>query len=96
MIKVLLKCLRIVFKIPEKEIKIRLFIHKVYSGENCEQFWSNISGIPVCLFKKTVYKPTIHTTKKNPSYKGCCRIEVSGSDFYWKVEKWINMLILTI
>ena len=96
MIKIVLKSLREVFKIPESDIKIRLFIHKIYSDENCEGFWSRISNIPVKSFKKTVYKPTTHTVKKNPNYKGCCRIEISGSEFYWKVEKWIKMLILTI
>ena len=96
MIKVLLKCLREMFKISEDEIKIRLFIHKVYAEENCEKYWSEIADIPVESFKKTIYKPTVHSTKKNPDYKGCCRIELTGSEFYWKVEKWIKMLSSTV
>jgi len=96
MIKLLLKCLRELFGIPEDEIKIRLFIHKVYAEENCEKYWSKIVEKPVESFKKTVYKPTVHNTKKNPDYKGCCRIELTGSEFYWKVKKWIYIFSTTI
>ena len=84
------------FKTPEEEIKIRLFIHKVYAEENCEKYWSKIAEIPVESFKRTVYKSTVHSIKKNLNYKGCCRIELTGSEFYWKVEKWIKMLSTTM
>ncbi|MFA4995597.1 MAG: hypothetical protein WC536_00415 [Patescibacteria group bacterium] len=94
MVKIVLKCLRTLFNIPEEEIKIRIFIHEVYSNENCEEFWSKITNIPISSFKKTVYKPTIHNIKKNIDYKGCCRLELKGSEFYWKVQKWIDMMIL--
>ena len=96
MIRLVLKCLREMFKTPEEEIKIRLFIHKVYAEENCEKYWSKIAEIPVESFKRTVYKSTVHSIKKNLNYKGCCRIELTGSEFYWKVEKWIKMLSTTM
>jgi hypothetical protein len=93
MIKLMLRWLRQVLRVDCREIKIRLFIHEIYAHENCELFWSNISGISAESFYKTVYKPTIHQHKKNPNYKGCCRLDISKSEIYWKIVRWQKMMI---
>lgn len=93
MIKLMMKWLRDILRVPEQEIKIRIFIHKIYSGENCEKFWSEITAKPQNEFKRTVYKPSLHTVKKNPEYKGCCRIEITKSELFWKIQKWQEMLL---
>ena len=80
------------FKVADKDIKIRLFIHSIYESEKPEEFWMRITNIPKSRLLKTIYKLTIHKIKKNHNYKGCCRIEVSGSELFWKIVKWRGML----
>ncbi len=75
-------------KIPKDKIKIRLFIHKIYALENCEGYWSKITGIPASHFLKTIYKPTPHKIKKNINYKGCVQIRVYNADFFKKMKGW--------
>lgn len=91
-IKAMIKWLTEICKIPKEEIKIRVYIHKVYAHEKCEEFWSQITGIPLSRFYKTIYKPTPHKLKKNPNYKGCVQIRVLKTEFFWKVMGWIEKL----
>lgn len=91
-IKIMMQWLRKLCQVPEKKIKIRIFIHKIYAHENCEKFWSQITDIPVSKFLRTIYKPTPHKIKKNLEYKGCVQISVSGAEFFRKVMGWINGL----
>lgn len=92
MIKIMMRWLKDICNVKSSEIKYRLFIHDVYSNEKCEEFWSDIVGEPLSSFLKTIYKPNSHITKKNPNYKGCLKVDVKGSDLYWKVQKWQEML----
>lgn len=91
-IKIMIMWIIKYLKIPRELIGIRLYIHRPYAHENCEEFWSKIIQIPVDKFKKTVYKPTPHSIKRNPHYKGCLRLEVSKIDNYRKVMVWQKLL----
>lgn len=74
-------------------LKFRLFIHAPYKNEDCESFWSNKIGVEKSLFQKTIYKPTPHSVKKNPDYKGCLRIELQGIENLRIVKAWQKMII---
>lgn len=79
------------------DLFIRLFIHKPYAHENCEQFWANELNIPQDLFKKTIYKPTGKLVKKRPRYRGCMRITVPKSaKLLSKLKMWQNMLVAEV
>lgn len=70
----------------------RLYIHHVYSHENCEDYWKKYLRIVQSQMKKTIFKPTNHLFKKNPEYKGCMRIEVSGIRYFQYIDSWQKML----
>lgn len=91
-VKAMMRWLTEICKIPKEKIKFRVFIHKIYAHENCEEFWSKITDIPVENFEKTIYKPTPHKLKKNLDYKGCVQIRVLKTDFFWRVIGWIQQL----
>jgi hypothetical protein len=91
-IKIIMRWLEEICQIQKKKIRIRIYIHKIYAHENCEKFWSKITGIPANRFLKTIYKPTPHKIKKNQEYKGCVQVNVSGVDFFRKLRGWINGL----
>lgn len=75
------------------DVKFRLFIHKIPGYENCHQFWSQKLGIKMDCFEKTIYKPTQHTIKKNPNYKGCLRLSVPGIHGLRVIKAWQKLLV---
>jgi hypothetical protein len=66
--------------VKKEDIFLRLNTHADFKEENYEVFWSEYTGIPLGQFKKTTYKPNEKhgKYKKNPTYKGCIRIEIKG------------------
>lgn len=74
-------------------IKYRLFIHNIPGYENIHQFWAQKLGIGLESFEKTIYKPTLYGTKKNPNYKGCLRLSVSGIYHLRVIKAWQKLLI---
>ena len=88
LIKIMLKWIHRFGPASFKNIKARLYIHKIYAHEDHEKFWSSFLDIKPSQFQKTILKPTLHRVKKNPKYKGCLRIETSGSELYWKMMTW--------
>lgn len=79
--------------IDRSQIKVRLYIHKLYQKENPELFWQEYLHFDKKNFLKTIYKPTQHSIKKNSNYKGCCRIEIRGSELFWKIQKWQELMV---
>jgi hypothetical protein len=78
------------------DLRFRLYIHELYAHENCEDFWIKSLGAQQDQLLKTVYKPNGRPYKKNPAYKGCLRIEVRGSELYWKTMAWRDCLYRSI
>jgi len=77
-------------------LRFRLYIHKIYAHENHESFWIRVLRADESQMLKTIYKPTNRTYKKNPSYKGCLRIEVIGNELYWKTMTWRDCLYASL
>lgn len=94
MIKVFVNWLEQIEGLDRQNLYYRLFIHKPYAHENCEEFWADYLKVPVEKFKKTVYKPTGLLIKKRPDYKGCFRVSVPcGTKLLFKIKVWQNMLV---
>lgn len=94
MIQVMILWLERFIKIQHSDLQFRLFIHKLYAHENCEEWWQNRLNIHKEQFKKTIYKPSGRGIKKRPLYKGCIRIEVRKSkDLLLKMKFWQKMLV---
>jgi hypothetical protein len=93
MIRVFIAWLEKFEKLERKNLAYRLFIHKPYSNENLERFWSKFLNVPISCFKSTIFKPTNLGVKKKPSYKGCVRVSVPRSTkLLFKLKVWQNML----
>ncbi len=75
-------------------LKYRLFIHRLYAEEKCEVYWANLIGISSEMFFPTIYKPTIHSIKKNPLYKGCIKIHLDGVYWLRKVMAWHKLFLV--
>ncbi len=91
-ITLMLKWIQTYFKIPNDKVFLRLYIHRPYAHENCEQYWGKITGKPPEQFQKTIYKPTPFDIKRNQEYKGCVRIEINAISVYRKMIFLIDIL----
>lgn len=91
-IKIMIKWLNDICKIPKKDLQLRLYIHKIYKNEYPEKFWSKELNIPLSQFKIT-YKPTPHKVKRNPNYKGCLGIICGGVGLFRKFLGWRNGML---
>lgn len=79
-----------------RDLHFRLYIHELYAHEKCESFWIKELGVDQSQFLKTIYKPTGRVHKKNPTYKGCVRLEIPGSELYWKTMTWRDCFYATL
>ena len=74
--------------ILKSDLKLRIYMHKVYEGENCEDYWVGETGLSRNQFARSIYKATPHPIKKNLNYKGCVRIDVSRVAIWLRVIEW--------
>ncbi|MEA3453197.1 MAG: hypothetical protein U9Q96_02600 [Patescibacteria group bacterium] len=88
LIKIMMRWFKEICDVPEKKIRVHIYIHKIYSHENCEKFWSKVTGIPTTKFGKTTFKTTTHKVKKNLHYKGVCRIDINDVKLFRKIMGW--------
>lgn len=80
--------------ISRKNIRCRLYIHKLYAHEDCELWWQTKMNISPEQFSRTIYKPSGRGIKKRPLYKGCLRFEVPCSKgLLMKMKFWQSMLV---
>lgn len=94
MIEVLLLWLERYINIKRASLRFRLYIHKPYAHERCEEWWQKKLGISNSQFRKTIYKPTGLSVKKRPEYRGCLRIEAPKSKHLLvKMKMWQQMVI---
>ena len=93
-IKIFIKWLVEICLILDKEINVRLYIHRTGDEKRALRYWSRITGIPIKKFRKTVFKRhNIRTNRKidNRQYFGLLDIEVKKStNFNRKIIGWIE------
>lgn len=80
--------------LDRNSFRYRLYSHKLYAHEGCEEWWQKKLGVDPSRFSRTVYKPSGCGVKKRPEYKGCLRIEVPKSKgLLLKMKFWKAMLV---
>lgn len=80
--------------IHKNQISLRLYIHKPYAHENCEDFWAKKLNCDRAQFSRTIYKPTGLLIKKRSNYKGCLRMDPKGGvKLFRYIRTWQECLI---
>ncbi len=79
MVDLMLNWFETYFELSRNSFRYRLYIHKPYMHENCEQKWAEILNVPLSQFTPTSIKPTNKGVKKRINYIGCMRVEVPKS-----------------
>ncbi|MDD3088272.1 MAG: hypothetical protein PHP89_06900 [Candidatus Omnitrophica bacterium] len=90
MVKLMMKWFRKFCSVPEEKFRIGLFIHTLHTRENCINFWSNITKIPINQFNKPYIKPAIFSNRKNKLYEGTCAIKIHSRDLMTRILGWLD------
>lgn len=80
-------------KIDRERIKCRIFTNKVIGYDNIELFWASKLAIQQHILRKTVYKSTRYSHRKNPDYKGCMRLSINSVYIQRLMRAWQKLLI---
>lgn len=96
MVKLFLKWLKEIVKIPDSDIFFEIYTHEYFRNTISEtiEYWSKITNVPEYKFDRIYYKRNkINTKRKNTGngYYGLLRICVKKStDLNRKITGWIN------
>ena len=86
-----------IFKIPARELKIRLNIYPQQNENKVKKFWSDLTGIPLSNFGKSYIKPVTSGYKKNNLYYGTAKVSIPKStDTIHRIYGWINVALKDI
>lgn len=89
MIKMMMKFFRIVCRVPEQKFRGYIHIHPHLSAKAAEEYWSEISNIPVAQFFKTYNKRNKSSLGKKDSLPhGVMDIYVMDSSLFLKIAGW--------
>ncbi len=82
-ISLFLKTLRFVYKIDESKFRCTLQCRADQNIDDLQNFWSNITSIPLNKFYKARIDPrSVGKESKNLNYKGVCRINYFSAEIF--------------
>lgn len=84
------KFLNQTLKISIKDLRVALILYKDLNEEQCKNFWSKITSIPLSQFYKTQFIKGHHPTKRLT--QGICMIILNKRMMKEKVLTWIDLL----
>jgi len=94
MIRIMIEWLERYCDISKNDLFFRLYLHRPYAHEDCEEWWLKKLHVTPSQFMKTIYKPTQLGVKKRPDYRGCLKVEVRKSKhLLCKMKFWQRMLV---
>lgn len=82
-ISLFLRLFRYCYKISEEKFRCTVQCRADQDTRKLENFWSNITKIPLNKFYKTrIDSRTVGKKSKKPEYKGVCRIDYFSADIF--------------
>lgn len=80
-------------KVDIQRFRLQLQIHEGDNKAELETYWSNLTGIPLDNFQKTIIRPL---GKKPGKSKGTCKVRFSDKIVYNSLEERFKLLLETI
>lgn len=96
MIKLFLKWVQRVFKIPKSDIRFSIHLHETAKNriDEIQKYWQKVASSPFSQFQKIIWKKhNIKTNRKNigKEYRGLLKITIiKSSNLTRKVSGWIE------
>jgi len=92
-ISLFLRLLRYCYRIDESKFRCTLQCRADQNIEKLENFWSQITKIPLSQFYKAKIDPrTIGKPSKKLNYKGVCRIDYFSGDVFMELKQIIAVI----
>ncbi len=91
-IKIGMLWFRKVCGVEDNKFRASVFYH---SGQNeiaIKKYWSDISGIPLGQFTKSMFKKEGTGHRKNILYHGTCKIRVNNKNLLHRILTWMEQL----
>jgi predicted transcriptional regulator len=93
-IKLAMLWLRKIHKVPREKFRAAIYFHAGQDERMIKKYWSDITGIPLCQFHKSIFKKEGTGHRKNILYNGTCKIRVCDSNLLNKVLAWIEQFYI--
>ncbi len=75
-------------KVREEKFRISLHLHTLHCRKDVENYWSEVTQIPLNQFNKPFIKPTSLKHRKRPLYEGTCSIKIHNKNLFRKIKGW--------
>lgn len=93
LIKIFLEFLKKIIKVKRNNIRCELFVYPDHDKEKLENFWSQVTTLPLKQFHKTILLK-VKNSKYKPNPLGTCKIRYNSKTDYLKlneiIKKWLG------
>jgi hypothetical protein len=91
MIKIMLKFFKTICKVPENKFRAYIHIHPHLNSQLAEEYWSNVTGIPLNHFYKTYKKVNISSKNtRNSLPNGTLDIYICDTKLFLRISGWVK------
>ncbi|MBI3261284.1 hypothetical protein HYZ64_02875 [Candidatus Berkelbacteria bacterium] len=94
LIKVAMLWFRKVCRVPESKFKVSVFYHEGQNEKKMRKYWSEITGVSLEQFHKSIFKKEGTGHRKNILYMGTCKIRICDKNLLCKILTWIEQFHL--
>ncbi|MFA5877866.1 MAG: helix-turn-helix domain-containing protein [Candidatus Staskawiczbacteria bacterium] len=88
MIKLIMEWFRKTCGVPEDKFRLCIHMHSLHCRKDIEEYWSDITGVPMSQFYKTQIKKTSLGYRRNKLYNGTCAVTVCNKDLFRRITGW--------
>jgi hypothetical protein len=89
-IKIFVDFLRKELLVPNEKLRVQIQIHDGDNQIQLEDYWSNITGVPLEHFNKTIVRPV---GKKIGKSRGTCKVRFADKQIYLKLERLLKIAL---
>lgn len=89
----MMKWLRDICKVPDRQFRLQLHIHSGQNEEEMKLFWSKLINLPLQQFHKTYVKPEGTGHRKNRLYYGTIKIRICDRNLLHKILGWVEGVV---
>jgi hypothetical protein len=94
MARLIMWWLRNIHKVPESKFRAAIYYHLGQDELEIKKYWSEITGISLQNFHKSIFKKEGTGHRKNLLYNGTCKIRVCNCDLLHKILANIEQLYI--
>ena len=91
-IKIGMLWFRKVCGVEEDKFRASIFYHFGQNEIEIKKYWSDISGIPLEQFTKSMFKKEGTGHRTNILYNGTCKIRINNKNLLYRILTWMEQL----